>query len=64
MRRIKHWAGFPSDAVRYCLDEAGIKVEDVDHIVVNRNPNANSTVCLEQTLFKQSQVYGRRTPPV
>ena len=23
-RRIKHWAGFPSEALRYCLDEAGI----------------------------------------
>jgi len=23
-RRIKHWAGFPSEAIRYCLSEAGI----------------------------------------
>ena len=22
-RRIKHWAGFPSEAIRYCLQEAG-----------------------------------------
>jgi carbamoyltransferase len=22
-RRIKHWAGFPSEAIRYCLNEAG-----------------------------------------
>jgi len=20
-RRIKHWAGFPSESIRYCLDE-------------------------------------------
>jgi carbamoyltransferase len=53
-RRIKHWAGFPTESVRYCLNEAGISGEDIDHIAVNRNPNANSTVCLEQTLFKQS----------
>jgi carbamoyltransferase len=52
--RIKHWAGFPFEAIEYCLDEAGVRVEDINHIAVNRNPNANSTVCLEQTLFKQS----------
>ncbi|MBS0540447.1 MAG: carbamoyltransferase, partial [Proteobacteria bacterium] len=23
-RRIKHWGGFPSEAIRYCLKEAGI----------------------------------------
>lgn len=40
-RRIKHWAGFPSKAIKYCLEEAKVKVEEIDHIAVNRNPNAN-----------------------
>jgi carbamoyltransferase len=40
-RRVKHWAGFPSVAVQYCLDAAGLKsINDVDHIAVNRDPNA------------------------
>ena len=39
-RRIKHWAGFPSEAIRYCLQEAGVDLDGVDHIAVNRNPNA------------------------
>ena len=39
-RRIKHWAGFPSAAIRYCLDEAGVELNDVDHVAVNRDPNA------------------------
>src|SRR5438105_15751146 len=39
-RRIKHWAGFPSLAIEYCLSEAGVDVNGVDHIAVNRNPNA------------------------
>jgi len=40
-RRIKHWAGFPSEAVRYCLKEAAVSITDLDHIAVNRNPAAN-----------------------
>jgi carbamoyltransferase len=40
-RRIKHWAGFPTEAIRYCLDEPGITVHDLDHVAVNRDPKAN-----------------------
>ena len=39
-RRIKHWAGFPSLAIEYCLAEAGVGINDVDHVAVNRDPNA------------------------
>jgi len=40
-RRIKHWAGFPSQAIRYCLSEAGVSIDQVEHIALNRNPSAN-----------------------
>jgi carbamoyltransferase len=40
-RRIKHWAGFPSDAIRYCLQEAGIGMRNVEHVAVNSDPGAN-----------------------
>jgi carbamoyltransferase len=40
-RRIKHWAGFPSEAIRYCLAEAGIGLAEVDHVAVNSDPKAN-----------------------
>jgi carbamoyltransferase len=40
-RRIKHWAGFPSQAIAYCLAEAGIEIGDVDHVAFNQNNNAN-----------------------
>jgi carbamoyltransferase len=39
-RRIKHWAGFPTVAIEYCLREAGVGINDVDHIAVNRDPRA------------------------
>ena len=40
-RRIKHWAGFPSEAIRYCLEEAGIGLGDIAHVALNRDPKAN-----------------------
>ena len=40
-QRVKYWAGFPVEAIRYCLDEAGISVYDVEHIGISRNPSAN-----------------------
>ncbi len=40
-RRIKHWAGFPSEAIRYCLLEAGLELKDVHHIALNQDSRAN-----------------------
>ena len=39
--RIKHWAGFPSKSIKYCLDYAKIGIEDVNHLAVSFNPSAN-----------------------
>lgn len=39
-RRVKHWAGFPSEAIKFCLREAGITMKDVDHIGIGRDPKA------------------------
>ena len=40
-RRVKHWAGFPRESIRTCLEMAGLELDDVDHIAVSRNPRAN-----------------------
>ena len=39
--RFRHSAGFPSQAIRYCLDAAGIGVEDLDHVGISRDPSAH-----------------------
>lgn len=36
--RKKHDARFPKHAVKYCLEEAGIKLEDVSHVVFYDKP--------------------------
>jgi carbamoyltransferase len=40
-RRVKHWAGFPAQAIAYCLSEAGLQLSDVDHIALNQDGRAN-----------------------
>jgi carbamoyltransferase len=40
-RRIKYWAGFPSESIKYCLSKAGITPYDLDHIGISRDPSAN-----------------------
>lgn len=38
--RVKHCAGFPRRAVKYCLDVAGIRPEELTYIAVARDPKA------------------------
>src|SRR6185437_13062092 len=40
-RRVKHWAGFPSHAIEYCLNEGGVVISDVDHLAINQDSRAN-----------------------
>jgi len=40
-RRIKHWAGFPTESIRYCLEAAGLTLAELDHIAVNRDHKSN-----------------------
>ncbi len=39
--RKKHCAGFPTLAIQYCLEAAGVSLTDVDHIGVSRDPSAH-----------------------
>jgi carbamoyltransferase len=36
--RVKYAAGFPTRAIQYCLDVAGVKLSEVDHIAIPRDP--------------------------
>ena len=39
--RIKHWAGFPSQSIEFCLEHKNISLKDVDVIAVNSDPKTN-----------------------
>ena len=47
-RRIKHWAGFPSEAIKYCLDSQGLSLNDIDCIAINTDPK---TARLKKALY-------------
>ena len=32
--RLKHWAGFPREAIAWCLADAGLTLADIDHVAV------------------------------
>jgi carbamoyltransferase len=49
-RRFKHWAGFPSEAIKFCLKEANLKIEDVEHITISRDPSANVSKKVKHTI--------------
>ena len=40
-RRIKHWAGFPTQAIAFCLREANVTLADVEHVAINQDNRAN-----------------------
>jgi carbamoyltransferase len=39
--RFKHSAGFPVNAIKYCLEAAGARLEDLDHVGISRDPSAH-----------------------
>ena len=52
-RRIKHWAGLPTESIRYCLEEANITLDQVDAIAINQDANANLWKKIAFTLTKR-----------
>ncbi len=55
-RRIKHWAGFPSDAIAYCLRQAGVGLDQVDHIAINQDSRANAIKKLKYVIFQRPDI--------
>jgi carbamoyltransferase len=39
--RLKHDTSFPHRSIRFCLESAGLRPEDLDHVALSRDPTAN-----------------------
>lgn len=55
-RRIKHWAGFPAAAIAWCLEDAGLRLADLDHIAINTLPSAQRLRRIAYTLRQRPDV--------
>ena len=55
-KRIKHFAGFPDESIKFCLKNANIEMKDVSLICINTNPLSNiyakSKFLINQNGFK------------
>jgi len=47
LNRVKYFAGFPSLSIKACLNYCNLKISDIDHVAIGRNPSAN----LDRKLF-------------
>ena len=54
IRRHKHWAGLPTESIKFCLKEAGITLGDVDYITISRDPKAKLG---EKILYSLSNIF-------
>ncbi len=52
--RIKHSAGFPSNAIKYTLKYSNLTLADIDHIAINRNPKQK---IIQKLLFASKNVF-------
>jgi carbamoyltransferase len=57
--RVKYAAGFPAQAIRYCLKQAGLTLAEIDHVGVPRNPYARLGTKLFYALRMPSFARGR-----
>src|SRR5437762_12391732 len=56
LNRIKHYAGFPSLAIKACLDAAGAKITDLDHIAVGQDSDANLSRKVQYALANPAKI--------
>lgn len=54
IRRVKHWAGFPIEAIKFCLKDCGISIYDIDHITISKDPMVNKLKKIRHTLVNSS----------
>jgi carbamoyltransferase len=56
LNRIKHYAGFPSLAIKACLDFAGAKIRDVDHVAIGQDSDANLARKVQYALANPAKI--------
>ena len=53
LNRVKHCAGFPELAVRWCLEDARLDPRELDHVAIGRDPRANIGAKVVRTILNR-----------
>jgi len=56
LNRRKHFAGFPSLAIKACLDAVGANISDVEHVAVGQDSDANLTKKVQYALANPAKI--------
>src|ERR1017187_8598781 len=56
LNRKKHYGGFPSLAVKACLDAVGAKITDVQHVAVGQDSDANLARKVQYALANPAKI--------
>ncbi|HEY7617314.1 MAG TPA: carbamoyltransferase C-terminal domain-containing protein [Terriglobales bacterium] len=56
LNRAKHYGGFPTLAIKACLDAAGVKITDVDHVAVGQDSDANLAKKVQYALANPAKI--------
>jgi len=56
IRRVKHWAGFPAEAIRWCLSYSKVDIKKVDYIAISVNPWARIHKKFFRTILKRPKI--------
>src|ERR1700722_12160797 len=56
LNRRKHFGGFPALAVKACLDAAGAKMSDIDHVAVGQDSDANLARKVQYALANPAKI--------
>src|SRR5215813_2831348 len=56
LNRHKHYGGFPALAVKACLEAAGAKITDVDHVAVGQDKDANLARKVQYALANPAKI--------
>jgi len=56
LNRVKHYAGFPALAIKACLDAAGARITDVDHVAVGQDSDANLAKKVQYALANPAKI--------
>ncbi|HWY57421.1 MAG TPA: carbamoyltransferase C-terminal domain-containing protein [Terriglobales bacterium] len=56
LNRVKHYAGFPALAIKACLDFAGVKITDIDHVAIGQDSDANLAKKVQYALANPAKI--------